>query len=78
MPSSDPPSARVLQRRREIGIRIRDAREAARLSQEKLAELTGLDRKTVYRTELGETSARLDWLILIADALDVELADLMR
>jgi transcriptional regulator with XRE-family HTH domain len=75
---SEPPTPRVLQRRREIGAHIRDARTRRHLSQERLGELVGLSRQSIYRIELGERAARVDWLILIADALDVTLADLVR
>jgi transcriptional regulator with XRE-family HTH domain len=75
---SDPPSARVLLRRREIGTRIRDARTWANLTQEALAERVGLSRYTIYRVELGESVARLDWLIVIADACEADLAELVR
>jgi len=75
---TDPLPAWVLTRRREIGANIRAAREAAKLSQEKLGELTGLDRKTVNRIEQGAYSTLLDHLLLIADALGVPLADLVR
>lgn len=75
---TDPPSDRVLRRRREIGDRIRIAREAAKLTQEDVRDATGVSRDSIIRVEAGTTSARLDWLILIADTLGVELADLVR
>jgi transcriptional regulator with XRE-family HTH domain len=75
---TDPPSDRVLRRRCEIGDRIRIAREAAKLTQEEVRDATGVSRDSIIRVEAGTTSARLDWLILIADALGVELADLVR
>jgi transcriptional regulator with XRE-family HTH domain len=75
---TDPPSECVLQRRREIGRRICEAREWANLTQEQLAERVGVSRDTIIRTELGTRSARLDWLILIADAVQVPLAELVR
>lgn len=64
----------LLQRRRAVGVRIREARLHANLTQERLAERASIDRKTVNRIELGHISALLDHLILIADALDVPLA----
>lgn len=74
---SDPPPAWVLTRRRQIGDRIRAARTGRKLSQEKLAELAGLDRKTVNRIEQGTHSTLIDHLLLIADALRVPLRDLV-
>lgn len=67
----------LLTRRRQIGDRIRATRTGRKLSQEKLAELTGLDRKTVNRIEQGTHATSIDHLLLIADALRVPLRDLV-
>ncbi len=64
--------------RRVIGENVRDARLRANLTQEKLAERAELSRDSVIRTETGVRSARLDWLIAIADAIGVPLSHLMR
>lgn len=74
---NDPP-AWLLQRRRDIGARIRHARLHRNLTQEALAERAGIDRQAVNRIEQGHVSPRLDTLLLIADALGVPLADLVR
>jgi transcriptional regulator with XRE-family HTH domain len=74
---SDPPPAWVLTRRRQIGDRIRTARTGRKLSQEKLAETIGVDRKTVNRIEQGAHATSIDRLLLIADALRVPLRDLV-
>ncbi len=76
MPSAPPPDW-VLARRRAIGDHIREARLYANLSQEKLADLAGMDRQAINRIELGHQSALVDNLIRIADALDVPLAELV-
>lgn len=75
---TDPLPDWVLTRRRAIGDAIRAARTERCLSQEKLAELAGLDRKTINRIEQGTHSTYLDHLLLIADALDIPLADIVR
>lgn len=75
---SDPLPDWVLPRRRAIGDAIRAARTSRKLSQEKLGELVDLDRKTINRIEQGTHSPLLDHLLLIADALDTPLADLVR
>ncbi|MYR60230.1 helix-turn-helix domain-containing protein [Streptomyces sp. SID625] len=75
---SDPLPAWVPARRRQIGDRIRAARTERKLSQERLGERAGLDRKTVNRIEQGAHATLIDHLLLIADALDVPLADLVR
>ncbi|WP_200302530.1 helix-turn-helix domain-containing protein, partial [Streptomyces adelaidensis] len=69
MPSAPPP-AWVLDRRRVIGDQIRAARREVRLSQEKLAELAGMERQAINRIEQGHQSALLDNMIRIADALE--------
>jgi transcriptional regulator with XRE-family HTH domain len=48
------------------------------LSQEKLAERTGLCRDTIYKIEMGQRSPRLGTLLILADALRVDAADLLK
>lgn len=67
----------VHRRRWEIGDRIRDARRNAGLTQEALAERVGRDRKTISRWESAYRDPALTDLLLIANALDVPLADLV-
>ncbi|MFD7218376.1 helix-turn-helix domain-containing protein [Streptomyces cyaneofuscatus] len=43
-----------------------------------MAGHAGIDRKTVNRLEQGATSPLLDHLLVIADAIGVPLADLVR
>ena len=75
---SDPLPERVIARRRQVGNNVRAAREAKGLSQEKLGELSDLDRKTINRIEQATHGTSIDHLQLIADALDVPLAELVR
>lgn len=77
MPSAPPPDW-VVDRRRVIGDHIRAARLGANLTQEKLAELAGVDRQSINRIEQGHQAALIDNLIRIADALNVPLSDLVR
>lgn len=65
-------------RRREIGERIRTARRDASLSQIQLGERIGRDHKTIHRYEYATAVPTLEDLLLIADALDMPLADLVR
>ncbi|WP_245791726.1 helix-turn-helix transcriptional regulator [Actinacidiphila rubida] len=69
---------RVIARRRRVGQRIRTAREMANLTQERLAELVDVDRRTIVNVELGYTSPRLDTLLMIADAVRTPLSELVR
>ncbi|WP_030928547.1 helix-turn-helix domain-containing protein [Streptomyces sp. NRRL B-24720] len=78
MPRSVPPPDHVIARRRAVGDQIRAARNAAGLTQQDVAERIGMDRATYNRIEQGHSSPLLDSLILIADAIGVPLADLVR
>lgn len=75
---ADPPPARVLAQRHAIGARMRDARVAAGLTQERLAELVDADRKTINRIEHATSDPSLGLLLRIAAALEVPLAELVR
>lgn len=48
---------------------------AAGLTQEELAELAGVDRKSISRMETGAYSPSLDRVWRVADALQISLAD---
>lgn len=48
------------------------------MSQDGLAELVGLDRRSIQRYEAGTRDPRYGDLLLIARALDVPLAELVR
>ncbi|THA78427.1 XRE family transcriptional regulator [Streptomyces sp. A0642] len=78
MPPPEPPPEWVITHRRLIGTRIRDARALRGLSQERLGELSGVDRQTINRIEQGHVSTRIDTLLRIAEALDVPVAELVR
>lgn len=75
---ADPTPDWILARRRAVGDRIRSVRQHAGLTQEKLAEHAGLDRQAINKIEQGHDSAKLDSLIRIADALDVDLSVIVR
>ncbi|MGW0795884.1 helix-turn-helix domain-containing protein [Streptomyces sp. NPDC002692] len=64
-------------RRRVIGERIRTARLHRRLTQEQLANLLGIDRRSIHRYETARRDPALSMLVRIADALDVPLAVLV-
>lgn len=53
------------------------ARRRRGLSQEKLAERTGLCRDTIYKIEMGQRSPRLDTLLVLADVLSIDVAELL-
>ncbi|MFE6852285.1 helix-turn-helix domain-containing protein [Streptomyces sp. NPDC057674] len=78
MPRSTPPPEWVLARRRQIGDQIRAARLEANLSQDAVANRIPMDRASYVRIEQGQAAALLDTLLLIADAIGVPLAELVR
>ena len=78
MPRSTPPPDWVLARRRTIGGQIRAARLHANMTQQQISERTGIDRTVLIDIEYGHRAALIDTLILIADAIGVDLADLVR
>lgn len=62
----------------KYGENIRRIRREKELSQEKLAELAGLDPKTIIQIEGGRRNPTLGSLQKIAKALKVDLIDLLR
>lgn len=66
----------ILDARRAIGDRTRVQRLHLNFTQERLAELTGIDRSTIQRIEYGEES-KISHLLLIARALRVHVKDLL-
>lgn len=77
MPPPDPQPDWVLDRRRAIGQRVRNARKDAELTQEKLAELVSVGWRTIHRIEYGTTDASLSTLLRIAHEVRVPLRDLI-
>lgn len=64
--------------RTKLGQRIRRFRLAKKLTQDGLAELTGIDYKYIQKIEGKKPPAvRIDTIQKIAKALKVKLADLM-
>jgi len=61
----------------KLGVRIRQLRNEVELSQEKLAERSGINRVTIARIELGEHSPRYATLVAIANGLKVPVERLL-
>ncbi|MFE0270794.1 helix-turn-helix domain-containing protein [Streptomyces sp. NPDC058992] len=78
MPRSTPPPDWVLSRRRQIGANIRAARLHANLTQQTISERTGIDRSVIVNIEHGHSAALVDTLILIADAIGIDLSQIVR
>ncbi|MFC7929188.1 helix-turn-helix domain-containing protein [Streptomyces cinereoruber] len=73
-----PPPAWVLHQRHELGQNIAEQRRQAGLSQDRLAERIGMERRSIQRYEAGERDPTYGDLLLIADALGVDLERLMK
>ena len=56
----------------DVGRRVREAREAAGITQRDLAAKAGISRTTLNRFEVGLTDLHLSRLFAIAEALDVD------
>lgn len=67
----------VFERQKTLGHRIAYFRQRANLSQEELAHLAGMDRRSVQRYESGRRDPRYSDLLLIAHALRVHVTDLL-
>ena len=69
---------------REIGVRLQRARQAAGLSQERVAHLAGIAGFTYQKFEKGESrpgaplNPRLRTLLAVCDVLEVEVGELLR
>lgn len=60
-----------------FGQRVREVRKAKGISQEKLAELAGIDRSYMGNIERGEKNVTLKKVYEICDALDIDIKDLV-
>lgn len=63
---------------RAIGSNIRMVRNAIGISQTELANRVGSDKSAISRYENGTQRPSLETLMRIADALDVDLVDLLK
>ncbi len=69
--------SRSLRLRQILAARIREERKRQGLSQEALAETSGLHRTYIGSIERGERNVSIDNIERIAKALDVKPADLL-
>ena len=60
-----------------FGKRVREVRKSKGISQEKLAEMAGIDRSYMGNIERGEKNITLKKVYEICDALDIEIRDLV-
>ena len=60
-----------------FGKRVREARKSKGISQERLAEMAGIDRSYMGNIERGEKNITLKKAYEICDALDIDIQDLV-
>jgi transcriptional regulator with XRE-family HTH domain len=68
---------KVQERREMLATNIFKMRTRKELSQQKLADLAGVDRKTVNRIENGHFSPSVDTLVRLADAFGSPITKLL-
>jgi len=62
---------------KQFGEKIRAVRKEKGLSQDKLAELSNIDRSYIGRIDRGEVNITLDKLYTLANALECSPGDLL-
>ncbi|MGN6373767.1 MAG: helix-turn-helix domain-containing protein [Solirubrobacteraceae bacterium] len=65
-------------RARTFGQTLRDTRRQAQVSQDDLAQRSGVDRSAISNYERGRREPNLRTIVKLARALDVEPASLLR
>ena len=63
---------------KKLGERVRTARKKKGYTQGKLAELTGYSVQHISHVENGETKLSVDFLLLLAENLDISLDELAK
>ena len=68
----------MLTKKQALGLRIKEFREKRKYTQEKLAELSGIDPKHLSRIENGRNYPSIETLERIADNLNVSFEDIFQ
>jgi len=63
--------------RKAFGVVLRNLREEKNISQEKLAELTSVDRVTIYRFENGLMQPTLESIFKLSDAINIKPSEFL-
>lgn len=61
-----------------FGRHLKQLREEKNLSQQALADIADIGKKTVQRIEQGKNAPTLTMLFAISDALEVSVSDMLR
>ncbi len=75
MTDSAPDTPELLRR---VGSRVKAARETNRLSQSQIAERVGMNRSSIANLEAGRQDMTISRLAVVAAAVNLNLADLIR
>jgi len=65
-----------MEKKKLVGMRIKSLRRGRGYSQEKLAEITGMNPKYLSSIERGEENPTLDLLIRLSESLKVEIHEM--
>ena len=68
----------MLDKKQMLGLRIKEFREKQKLTQEKLAELTGIDSKHLSRIENGRNYPSIETLEKLTSNLGVSFEDVFQ
>lgn len=68
----------MLDKKQMLGLRIKEFREKQKLTQEKLAELTGIDSKHLSRIENGRNYPSIETLEKLTANLSVSFEDIFQ
>lgn len=63
--------------KRRFGVRLEQLREQRGLTKTALADLIGKERQDIWALEVGDRNPTLETLILLAQALEVSLPELL-
>ncbi|MBS5801906.1 MAG: helix-turn-helix transcriptional regulator [Brachyspira sp.] len=61
-----------------LGLKVKEFRKQQKLTQEKLAEIIGVDNGYISKLEVGQNFPSISTLEKIADALNIELYELFQ
>lgn len=61
-----------------LGLRVKECRKMCKITQEKLAEIIGVDNGYISKLEVGQNFPSISTLEKIANALNVELYELFQ
>lgn len=60
-----------------FGVHLRQLRERRGWSQQELADVADITKKTVYRIETAQTAPTLDVLVCLAEGMEIPLRELV-